>query len=246
MEILYTLDFWIGLLTLTGLELVLGIDNLVFLSIVTSRLPKNQQKSARQLGLTLACLMRLALLATLSWMIHLTEPLFILFQQTFSGRDLVLIIGGLFLLVKATQEIHQNIEGFDDEKAPKLKKSSPHLYLFVILQIMFLDIIFSIDSVITAIGLTQSLLVMCLAIITAVILMIFASEPLSYFVNQYPTLKILALSFLILIGVVLIADGFQFHIPRGYLYFAMVFSIFVESINIIIRRKQLAAKIDNG
>lgn len=236
MELFYTVDFWIALSTLTALELVLGIDNLVFLAVVTSQLPKVQQKSARHVGLTLACLMRLLLLATLSWMMQLTTPLLTLLDQTFSGRDLILIIGGLFLLVKGTQEIHQNVIGID--KKPRFNSAKQYLYCSVILQIMVLDIIFSLDSVITAIGLAQEFLTMALAIIIAIIAMIFASEPLSRFINAYPTLKILALSFLLLIGAVLIADGFKFHIPRSYIYFAIVFSLFVESINLIAQKKR--------
>jgi len=236
MELFYTADFWIALCTLTALELVLGIDNLVFLTVITNRLPNTQQKSARQVGLVLACIMRLLLLATLSWMMQLTAPLFTLFTQTFSGRDLILIIGGIFLLIKATQEIHQNIIGI--EKKPRLKSVTHYLYFSIILQIMCLDIIFSLDSVITAIGLAQNFLTMALAIIIAIIAMIFASEPLSRFINTYPTLKILALSFLLLIGAVLIADGFKFHIPRGYIYFAIVFSLFVESVNLIAQKKR--------
>lgn len=235
MELFYTADFWIALATLTMLELVLGIDNLVFLTVVTDKLPKTQQKSARQLGLALACIMRLGLLATLSWMMQLTTPLFTLFEQTFSARDLILIIGGMFLLTKATQEIHQNILGIEKERI--IKKSKQYLYFFVLLQVMFLDIIFSLDSVITAIGLVKEFFTMALAIIIAVISMIFASEPLSRFINAYPTLKMLALSFLLLIGAVLIADGFKFHIPRGYIYFAIAFSLFVEGINLAAQKK---------
>lgn len=235
MELFYTADFWIALATLTALEIVLGIDNLVFLTVVTDKLPKKQQKSARQLGLVLACIMRLGLLATLSWMMQLTTPLFTLFEQTFSARDLILIIGGMFLLTKATQEIHQNILGIEKERP--IKKSKQYLYFFVLLQVMFLDIIFSLDSVITAIGLVKEFFTMALAIIIAVVSMIFASEPLSRFINAYPTLKMLALSFLLLIGAVLIADGFKFHIPRGYIYFAIAFSLFVEGINLAAQKK---------
>jgi predicted tellurium resistance membrane protein TerC len=237
MDIATALDFSIALLTLTVLEVVLGIDNLVFLTVITSRLPEHQQKAARRVGLILACLMRLALLAALSWLLHLTIPLFTVFQQTFSIRDLILLVGGLFLLIKGTEEIHTTIEGLEKKSAPPLKKST-FLFSYVILQIVLLDAIFSLDSVLTAIGMTQEFLVMALAIIIAVILMIFASEPLSRFIKKYRTVKMLALSFLLLVGIVLIADGFKFHIPRGYIYFAIAFSIFVEAINITARKKR--------
>jgi predicted tellurium resistance membrane protein TerC len=235
MELVYTANFWISLLTITGLELVLGVDNLVFLAVVTSQLPENQQKSARRVGLMLACIMRLFLLAVLTWMMQLTMPLFVMFGQSFSGRDLMLLIGGLFLLVKGTQEIHKNIQGI--ETGVPVKKTNYGLYFVVLLQIMFLDMIFSLDSVITAVGLTQEFLVMALAICLAVLAMIFVSEPLTYFINAYPTLKILALSFLLLVGAVLVADGFGFYIPRGYIYFAIIFSMFVESMNLLRGRR---------
>jgi predicted tellurium resistance membrane protein TerC len=240
MDILFTIDFWLALLTLTLLEIVLGVDNLIFISIVTNQLPQRKQKSARRIGLTLACLMRLGLLAALSWLLHLTVPLFTVFDQPFSTRDLILLAGGLFLLVKSTQEIHDDIEGI--EKTEKLKKYNRYLYFYVLFQIMFLDIIFSLDSVITAIGLTQQFTVMAFAIVMAVILMIFASDIINDFINKYPTLKMLALSFLLLIGMALIADAFKFHIPRGYLYFSIAFSIFVEIINILARKKREAKK----
>lgn len=229
MELFYTANFWLALSTLTLLELILGIDNLVFLAVVTNRLPKAQQKSARRVGLALACIMRLGLLFTLSWMMQLTHPLFTLFGQSFSSRDLILIMGGLFLLIKATQEIHDNTLGL---KQKTLKAPKQVFYFLVITQIMLLDIIFSLDSVITAIGLAQEFFTMALAIVIAVVGMIFASEPLTHFINRYPTLKTLALSFLLLIGVVLIADGFGLPIPRGYIYFAIGFSLLVESINL--------------
>lgn len=235
-ELFYTADFWIALSTLIVLEIVLGIDNLIFLTIVTNTLPKNQQKSARRIGLALACIMRLGLLAALNWMMQLTNPLFVAFNQAFSLRDLILIIGGAFLLVKATQEMHQSVLGIEEKQTSKTSKQ--YLYLKAIFQIVLLDIIFSLDSVITAIGLAQEFLTMALAIIISVIAMVFASEPLGRFINKYPTLKILALSFLLLIGTVLIADGFKFHIPRGYIYFAIAFSILVESLNLIARKKQ--------
>jgi predicted tellurium resistance membrane protein TerC len=230
---------WAGLLTLTVLEIVLGIDNLVFISIVTNRLPLQQQKKARQIGLLLACLTRLLLLATISWIVKLTTPLFSLWQQTFSWRDLILIGGGLFLLVKGTSEIHQGMVSSEERPLKKISAS----FSWVIIQIMFLDIIFSLDSVITAVGMVKEFIVMALAIVIAVLLMLVASEPLSRFIHKYPSLKILALSFLLLVGMALIADGFQVHIPRGYLYFAIAFSIVVEIFNLLSGRRR-APKIN--
>ena len=232
-ELFFSPEAWISLLTLTALEIILGIDNLVFISIVTNRLAKAQQRSARQFGLLLACLTRLLLLATLAWMTKFTQPLFNLVGHVFSGRDLVLILGGLFLLSKGTSELHFNVT------IEKENKSNLHRYSrfsMVIIQIMFLDIIFSLDSVITAVGMAQEFIIMALAIIIAIALMIWASGPLSHFINIYPNLKILGLSFLLLIGLVLVADGFGLHIPRAYLYFAIAFSVFVEWLNILARR----------
>lgn len=232
-ELFFSPEAWISLLTLTGLEIILGIDNLVFISIVTNRLKQSQQRSARQFGLLLACLTRLLLLATLAWMTKFTQPLFTLAGHVFSGRDLVLIIGGLFLLAKGTSELHFNVAIATENK------SSLHRYSrfsMVIIQIMLLDIIFSLDSVITAVGMAQEFIIMALAIIIAITLMIWASGPLSHFINIYPNLKILGLSFLLLIGLVLVADGFGLHVPRAYLYFAIAFSVFVEWLNILARR----------
>jgi predicted tellurium resistance membrane protein TerC len=226
--------FWAGLLTLTALEIILGIDNLVFISVITERLPLVQQKRARQFGLLLACLTRLLLLAAISWITKLTHPLFSIAEQSFSWRDLILIAGGLFLLAKGTSEIHVDVT----RQIQPLKASRAAGFLSVVVQIMILDIIFSLDSVITAIGIAQQFVVMALAIIIAVIMMLFASEPLSRFIHAYPSLKMLALSFLLLVGMILIADGFAFHIPRGYLYFAISFSLFVEILNIIAVRRR--------
>lgn len=226
-------EVWAGLLTLTVLEIVLGIDNLVFISVMTSRLHVAQQKRARRIGLILACVTRLLLLGAVASIVKLTAPLFSIFNQFFSWRDLILIVGGLFLLVKGTNEIHLGVSQLDEEK-----KTKPHArFTFVVIQIMFLDIIFSLDSVITAVGMVQEFIVMALAIIIAVLLMLLASEPLSRFIQAYPSLKMLALSFLLLVGMALIADGFEFHIPRAYLYFAIAFSIFVEILNILAGRR---------
>lgn len=228
----------VSLLTLTFLEIILGVDNLVFISITSQRLPIEQQKSARRLGLTVAWVTRLILLASAVWIAGLTKALFTIYGWSVSGRDLLLLCGGLFLIYKATQEIHQEIEPETDHS--DIKKASK--FALVILQIGILDLVFSLDSVITAIGLTQQFWVMAVAITIAVILMIVASEPLSRFVNKHSTIRMLALSFLILIGVVLVADGLQFHIPRGYIYFAIFFSVSVESLNLIRRQRNDSTK----
>lgn len=229
------LDILFSLLTLTVLEIVLGIDNLVFLAIITQRLPKGQQKAARRLGLTFAWVTRLMLLASAIWLTKLTKPLITLAGFGFSGRDIFLLLGGLFLIAKATQEIHHELEPLPSQKtSPKFKAKQ---FGLVIVQIAILDIIFSLDSILTAIGLTQIFWLMATAITIAIIAMIFASEPLSQFIERHPTIKMLALSFLILIGMILIADAFHNHIPRGYIYFAMGFSIFVEFLNIVKRKR---------
>lgn len=233
LKLFFSPEAWFSLLTLTALEIILGIDNLVFISIVTNRLAQAQQRSARQFGLLLACLTRLLLLAALAWMTQFTQPLFALVGHVFSARDLVLIIGGLFLIAKGTSELHFNVT------IAAQKKSNLHRYSkfsIVIIQIMLLDIIFSLDSVITAIGMAQEFTIMALAIIIAIALMVWMSGPISRFINIYPNLKILGLSFLLLIGLVLVADGFGLHVPRAYLYFAIAFSIFVEWLNILASR----------
>lgn len=232
-ELFFSPETWISLLTLTALEIVLGIDNLVFISIVTNRLAEAQQQSARQLGLLLACLTRLLLLASIAWMTQFTQPLVTLVGHIFSGRDLVLILGGLFLLAKGTSELHFNVTIATENKNNLARYSRLSI---VIIQIMLLDIIFSLDSVITAVGMAQEFIIMALAIIIAIALMIWASGPLSHFINTYPNLKILGLSFLLLIGLVLVADGFGMHVPRAYLYFAIAFSVFVEGLNILANR----------
>jgi predicted tellurium resistance membrane protein TerC len=223
----------IALVTLTVLEIVLGVDNVIFISILSGKLPREQQKRARRVGLIAAMLMRLALLAGIAWMARLTSPLFSLFDHAFSGRDLILILGGLFLLAKATYEIHDKLEGQEGHASGKVAAS----FQSVILQVMLLDIVFSLDSVITAIGMADNIWVMVAAIVIAVLVMLLAAEPISAFVEEHPTVKMLALSFLLLIGLSLVTDGFGQHIPKGYIYFAMGFSVFVEMINIRIRRK---------
>lgn len=219
---------WIALLTLTTLEIVLGIDNVIFISILASKLPVRQQSRARQLGLGLALITRILLLLSISWIIRLEEPLFEVLGFALSGRDLILLGGGLFLLAKSTREIHERLEGQPGHASAKVAAS----FASVIVQIMLLDVVFSLDSVITAVGMADQLGVMVAAVVIAVIIMLAAAGPISNFVDRHPTVKMLALSFLLLIGVNLVADGMGHHIPRGYVYFAMGFSVFVEMLNI--------------
>jgi len=223
---------WIALGTLTALEIVLGIDNIVFISILAGKLPENQQAKARRVGLLLALVMRIGLLLSLSWMIRLTSPLFAVFGNEISGRDLILIIGGLFLLAKSTHEIHNKLEGDERVAAIRVHPS----FASTIAQIMLLDIVFSLDSVITAIGMVDQIGVMIAAVILAIIFMLVFAGRISGFVERHPTVKMLALSFLLLIGVTLIAEGFDQHISKGYIYFAMAFSVFVEFLNHKLRR----------
>jgi predicted tellurium resistance membrane protein TerC len=225
-------EAWVGLLTLTALEVVLGIDNVIFISILAGKLPRNQQKLARRLGLAVAMITRIALLFSLAWIMRLTAPLFHLFAHAVSGRDLILIAGGLFLLAKSTHEIHQKLEGGEGEKSAKVYSFSG-----VIVQIMLLDIVFSLDSVITAVGMIRELGIMVTAIVIAVLIMMFFAEGISSFVDRHPTVKMLALSFLLMIGLLLVADGLGHHIPKGYAYFAMGFSVFVEMLNLRVRAK---------
>jgi predicted tellurium resistance membrane protein TerC len=228
---IFTADALIALVTLTSLEIVLGIDNIVFISILSGKLPVEQRMRARRLGLAGAMLMRIGLLLTLSWMIHLTEPLFTvpIFDQQVSGRDLVLLVGGLFLMGKATFEIHERIEGETPGSAAARGAVS---FAGVITQIMLLDIVFSLDSVITAVGMAEHLWVMVTAVVIAVGIMMFFAGPVGDFVERHPTVKMLALAFLMLIGVMLVADGLGRHIPKGYIYFAMAFSLGVEMLNL--------------
>jgi predicted tellurium resistance membrane protein TerC len=218
---------WVALLTLTALEIVLGIDNIIFISILAGKLPKNQQSRGRQVGLLMAMLTRILLLLSLTWLTKLTDPIFTVGNLGISGRDLILLIGGLFLLGKSTIEIHEKLEGKEGHASAKVKTS----FAAVIVQIMLLDIVFSLDSVITAVGMANELAVMVTAVIISVGIMLYAAGPISDFVNNRPTLKILALSFLLLIGANLIAEGLHFHIPKGYTYFAMGFSFLVEMLN---------------
>lgn len=233
MEWISTPESWIALLTLTSLEIVLGIDNIIFISILAGKLPEHQQKMGRQVGLLMAMFTRILLLFSIAWLTQLTTPLFGVFSYEFSGRDLILIVGGLFLLGKSTFEIHERLEGEEGHASQKVSVSLSG----VIIQIMLLDIVFSLDSVITAVGMVDEIAIMVTAVVVAVGIMLFASGPISSFVNDRPTLKILALSFLLLIGFSLIGDGMGLHIPKGYIYFAMGFSVFVEIINLQMRAK---------
>ena len=234
MEWIASPDAWIALLTLTILEIVLGIDNIVFISILSGKLPESQRERARTIGLLLAMGTRILLLFSISWIIRLTEPWFSVLGQGISGRDLILIIGGLFLLGKATHEIHDKLEGEEGHGDARVTAT----FGSVLAQIMLLDIVFSLDSVITAVGMADHLAVMVIAVVVSVGVMLVAAGPIARFVEQHPTVKILALSFLILIGMSLVAEGFEQHIPKGYIYFAIAFSVFVEMINLRVRGKQ--------
>lgn len=226
-------EAWVSLATLTALEIVLGVDNIIFISILVGRLPESQRQSGRIIGLGLAMLTRILLLMSLAWMMKLTTPLFTLFNQAISGRDLILLIGGLFLIIKSFREIKEAINHQEHHNSESKNKVS---YLGVLIQVAVLDIVFSLDSVITAVGMASHLPVMILAIIIAVGVMMFAAKPIGDFVDTHPTLKILALAFLVLVGISLIAESLDIHIPKGYIYFAMGFSVVVEMINIRMRR----------
>jgi predicted tellurium resistance membrane protein TerC len=228
-------ESWIALGTLTALEIVLGIDNIIFISILVGRLPARKRDIGRKAGLLLAMLSRLVLLFSVVWVANLTQPWFSIFGQDISGRDIILIGGGMFLLAKATHEIHSSLEGSGESK-PLIQKVTMAAVLF---QIALLDIVFSLDSVITAVGLVRHISIMAIAIIMAVGIMLFAAKPIADFVDAHPTIKILALSFLILVGVTLIVEGFDVHVPKGYIYFAMAFSVSVEMLNLRLRKKQI-------
>ncbi len=236
MDALADPQLWIALVTLTVLEVVLGVDNIIFLSILAGKLPKQDQAQARRIGLALAMIMRIALLLSLSWMVKLTAPLFGIFGHGVSGRDLILLLGGLFLLGKSTHEIHQKLEGetgeASDRAAPSLRS--------VIVQILILDVVFSLDSVITAVGMVSQVGVMITAVVIAVGFMMFFARAIGDFVERHPTVKMLALSFLLLIGLTLVADGWGHHVPKGYIYFAMGFSIFVEMLNLRMKARKTA------
>lgn len=233
---------WIAFATLTVLELVLGIDNIVFISILAGKLPPEQQARARYIGLGLALIMRVILLFSLTWIIGLTAPLFTVFGQAISGRDLVLLIGGLFLIAKSTHEIHGSLEGEEGHKSAKVYAS----FVGVLVQIALLDIVFSLDSVITAVGMVDRIEIMIAAVVVSILFMMAFAKPIGEFVQKHPTVKMLALSFLLLIGVTLIAEGFDQHIPKGYIYFAMAFSVLVEILNMRLRKKTDPVHLHNA
>ncbi len=236
MDLLTDPQSWLALGTLLALEIVLGVDNVVFISILAGKLPADQRKRARTMGLALALITRILLLLSLAWMIRLTAPLFSVFGQGFSGRDLILIVGGLFLIAKSTHEMHGRLEGEDGEEP----KGGYPSFRGVIIQILLLDIVFSLDSVITAVGMVDRIEIMITAVILALIVMLVAAGPISGFVEGHPTVKMLALAFLLLIGTTLIVEGFGQHIQKGYIYFAMAFSLFVEILNLRVRKKSAA------
>jgi len=236
-ELLTSPEAWAALLTLTALEIVLGIDNVIFLSVIVSRIPEPQARRARQIGLALALVFRIVLLSLLVWLIGLTEAVVTVQGLAFSWRDLILIGGGLFLIAKATHEIHKEVEGGEDDD----RASSGSAFLLVIAQIIVIDVVFSLDSIITAIGMAQDLEIMVAAVVIACVIMYVSSGPVAKFVAEHPTTKMLALAFLVLIGVALVADGFKFHIPRGYVYFAIAFSAAVEFFNVAAKRKRKKA-----
>ncbi|MEP7150660.1 MAG: TerC family protein [Nitrospira sp.] len=229
-------QIWIALGTLTALEIVLGIDNIIFISVLVGRLPRHQRDVARRVGLGLAMVARLGLLFSISWVMGLTQPWMTVFGQGISGRDLILIGGGMFLMAKATHEIHNSLEGIEEPAAPVTAASLG----MVLVQIGLLDIVFSLDSVITAVGLVEHVSIMAIAIILAVVVMLMAAKAIGDFVDAHPTIKILALSFLILVGVTLMVEGFDVHVPKGYIYFSMAFSVTVEMLNIRMRKKRAA------
>jgi predicted tellurium resistance membrane protein TerC len=237
LELLTDPQAWIAFATLTALELVLGIDNIIFISILVDKLPKAQREFARRLGLFMAMFMRIGLLLVLAWIVGLVEPLFTVAGQEISGRDLILILGGLFLVYKSTGEIHQSVEGEEGHESKAVKATM----MAVILQIMVIDMVFSLDSIITAVGMVDDVRVMIAAVIGSVGLMMLFARPIGEFVSNHPTIKMLALSFLVVVGVVLIAEGFDHHVPKGYVYFAMAFSLAVEMLNITMRKR--AAKV---
>lgn len=237
MDLLTSPEAWIAFATLTALELVLGIDNIIFISILVDKLPKAQQEMARRVGLFMAMFMRIGLLLVLAWIVGLVEPLFTVVGQAISGRDLILILGGLFLVWKSTTEIHGSMEGEEGHAASAVKAT----LAAVLLQIMIIDLVFSLDSIITAVGMVDDVRVMIAAVISSVALMMVFAGPIGRFVSAHPTIKVLALSFLVVVGVVLIAEGFDHHVPKGYVYFAMAFSLGVEMLNIRMRKRSAKA-----
>lgn len=233
LELLTDPQAWIAFATLTALELVLGIDNIIFISILVDKLPPAQREFARRVGLFMAMFMRIGLLLVLAWIVGLVTPLFSLLGQEISGRDLILILGGLFLIWKSTTEVHQSLEGGHTQKSSAVKATLAS----VLLQIMLIDLVFSLDSIITAVGMVDDVRIMIAAVIVSVLLMMVFAGPIGRFVSNHPSIKMLALSFLVVVGVVLVAEGFEHHVPKGYVYFAMAFSLTVEMLNIRMRRK---------
>ena len=238
-ELLSNPQAWIAFATLTALELVLGIDNIIFISILVDKLPKAKQEFARRLGLFMAMFMRIGLLLVLAWIVGLVTPLFTVLGKEISGRDLILIAGGLFLIYKSTGEIHQSLEGEEEHAGSKVKAA----LTAVILQIMVVDLVFSLDSIITAVGMVDDVRVMIAAVVTSVALMMLFAASIGHFVSDHPTIKMLALSFLVVVGVVLVAEGFDHHVPKGYVYFGMAFSLAVEMLNIHMRKKSMQKKV---
>ena len=236
MDLITSPQAWIAFGTLTALELVLGIDNIIFISILVDKLPSEKREIARRIGLFMAMFMRIGLLLVLSWIVGLVEPMFTVMGHEVSGRDAILLLGGLFLIWKSTTEIHETLEGKEDEQA----SSSKSTLLSVLLQIILIDIVFSLDSIITAVGMVEQVEIMIAAVLTSVGLMMLFARAIGEFVSKHPTIKMLALSFLVLVGFVLIAEGFEHHIPKGYIYFAMAFSVSVEMLNIRIRKKSVS------
>lgn len=238
-EWIFSAEAWLALATLTALEIILGIDNIIFITILVGRLPENKRNFARRTGLILAMLTRLALLFSIAWIVTLKEPWFSIISQEISGKDIIMIGGGLFLIAKATHEIHMSLEGTEEKK---IVHKAMNLGT-ILIQISLLDIIFSLDSVITAVGLAKYISIMAIAIVISVLIMMFAAEMIGKFVDTHPTIKMLALSFLIMVGFTLIAEGFDVHVPKGYIYFAMLFSVSVEILNLKVRKKQTAALV---
>jgi predicted tellurium resistance membrane protein TerC len=243
MEWLTDPEAWIALFTLTALEIVLGVDNIIFISILVGRLPENQRQRARVLGLGFAMATRIGLLLSLAWVMTLTEPLFTIMRREISGRDLILILGGLFLLWKSVHEIHGSLEGEEDAGEDTAAAAARATFATIILQIGIIDIVFSLDSVITAVGMVDQVEIMIIAIVIAVGVMMFSAKAIGEFVDRHPTVKMLALSFLILVGLALVAEGWDFHIPKGYIYFAMAFSVGVEMLNLRARAKREAVRL---
>ena len=238
MELLLDPQAWLAFATLTALEIVLGIDNIIFIAILAGRLPRAQQQRARVVGLAIAMFTRIALLLSLTWIMRLTAPLFELFGESISGRDLILIVGGLFLLAKSTVEIHKTMEGGDEAEVG----GKAAAFVLTVIQIGLLDIVFSLDSVITAIGLADHVTVMMAAIVAAVLVMMIAARPIGEYVDRHPTIRVLALSFLVLIGTALVAEGLDLHIPKGYIYFAMAYAVVVEMLNMRLRKRRAAGQ----